>query len=277
MMCVDRGARALLLLAALALGSCGCDADSPIRLRLATTTSTDNSGLLDVLLPPFEKATGIRVDVIAVGTGRAVKLAENGDVDVILVHDPEREAKFVSEGYGVNRRAVMHNDFVVLGPAADPAKIAGTRAAAKAFRAIAAAKASFVSRGDESGTHVKEMAIWRAAGVAPAGGWYLATGQGMGGTLTRASEKQAYTLADRGTFTAYRGKVELVVLCEGDRRLNNPYAIIAVNPERHRHVHHAAAIQLIEFVTSPQGRQIIADFGKGGQPLFFPGALPPGE
>jgi tungstate transport system substrate-binding protein len=215
----------------------------------------------------------MKVDVIAVGTGKAIRLAENGDVDVILVHDRAREDKFVADGHGVSRRGVMHNDFVVLGPEVDPAGIAGSRDAVKAFRAIAAARAPFVSRGDESGTHAKEKAIWKAAGIAPAGAWYLEAGQGMGATLTVASEKQAYVLADRGTFIAYRAKIDLVVLCERDPRLDNPYGIIAVNPDRHKHVHHAAAIKLIEYITSPEGQKIIADFKKDGQPLFFPDAV----
>lgn len=255
---------------ALFVASCGEDARAPAHLRLATTTSTENSGLLAVLLPPFEKKHGIKVDVIAVGTGKALKLAENGDVDVVLVHAREAEDKFVAAGFGVSRRDVMHNDFVIVGPAADPAKIAGQKDAAKAFQAIAAAKAPFVSRGDESGTHQKEKAIWRVAAVRPAAPWYREVGQGMGGTLTVASEKQAYTLADRGTWAAYRRKVELTLVCEGDPLLANPYGIIAVNPQRHKHVRHAEAMKLIEFVTSPEGQQIIAGFKVDGEQLFFP-------
>ena len=256
------------------LCSCG-DGDrgaKPVRLRLATTTSTENSGLLAVLLPPFEAKHNVQVDVIAVGTGKALKLGENGDVDVVLVHARAAEDKFVADGHGVNRRGVMHNDFVVLGPEVDPAGIAGQRDAVKAFQAIAAAKAPFVSRGDESGTHKKEKAIWKAAEIAPSGAWYLEAGQGMGATLTVANEKQAYVLADRGTAIAFRGKTGLKVLCEGDPRLFNPYGIIAVNPKRHGHVRFAEAMRLIEFVTSPEGQRLIAGFRMAGEQLFHPDA-----
>ncbi len=265
------GARALTVgVLALLAASCGERGREPMRVRLATTTSTENSGLLAALLPPFEKRHGVKVDVIAVGTGKALRLAENGDVDVVLVHAREAEERFVAAGFGVGRRDVMHNDFVIVGPAADPAGIAGSRDAAKAFQAIARARAPFVSRGDESGTHQREKALWRAAGVQPAPPWYREVGHGMGGTLTVASEKQAYTLADRGTWTACRRKVELVLLCEGDPLLANPYGIIAVNPQRHGHVRFAEAMKLIEFVTSPEGRQIIAGFRVDGEQLFFP-------
>jgi tungstate transport system substrate-binding protein len=267
-----RGCRWASLLPVFLL-SCGGNAEKPVRLRLGTTTSTENSGLLDVLLPPFEKATGIPVHVIAVGSGKAMVLAENGDVDVLLVHDPEREAKFVAEGYGVSRRAVMHNDFVLVGPPSDPARIGGLRDAVQAFQLLAGARAPFFSRGDESGTHVKEKGIWKAAGVAPSSDWCRETGQGMGATLVLASEKQGYALTDRGTFAAYRAKLDLRVLCEGDPRLINPYSILAVNLERHPHVAHAAALQLIEFVTSPDGQTIIADFKPHGEPVFFPDAV----
>ncbi|MBM4032749.1 MAG: tungsten ABC transporter substrate-binding protein [Planctomycetes bacterium] len=268
-------ARWLASLLALVLASCGDEVGAPVRLRLATTTSTENSGLLAVLLPPFEKEHNVKVDVIAVGTGKALKLAENGDVDVVLVHAREAEDKFVSAGFGVGRRDVMHNDFVIVGPSADPAKIAGLRDAAKAFQAIAAARAPFVSRGDESGTHQKEKAIWKAAAVQPAAPWHREVGQGMGGTLTVASEKQAYTLADRGTWAAYRRKVELALLGEGDRLLANPYGIIAVNPQRHKHARYAEAMKLIEFVTSPEGRQLIAGFRVEGEQVFYPDAAKP--
>jgi len=247
-----------------------CSCGERPRIRLATTTSTDNSGLLDVLLPAFERKHNIKVAVIAVGTGKAIKLAENGDVDVILVHAREAEEKFVADGYGVNRRDVMHNDFVILGPRADPAKIAGSKDAVRAFQAISGARALFVSRGDESGTHKKEKAIWKAAGIAPSGRGYLEAGQGMGATLTMADEKRAYVLADRATYIAFRGKIGLKLLCEGDPRLPNSYGIIAVNPERHKHVRYAEAMKLIEFITSPEGQRIIADFRVEGEQLFHP-------
>ena len=185
-------------------------------MRMATTTSTDNSGLLEVILPPFEKMCDVTVDVIAVGTGKAIKLGENGNVDLILVHAPEAEEQFVSAGYGVNRRAVMHNDFILLGPKSDPAKIKGETDITKAFTKIASTGSLFVSRGDDSGTHKKEKEIWKAAGVEPAGTWYLEAGQGMGTVLQMAHEKLAYTISDRGTYLAYRPKIDLIIISEGD-------------------------------------------------------------
>jgi tungstate transport system substrate-binding protein len=259
---------------AAAIVSCGSDREQAVRLRLATTTSTENSGLLEVLLPLFEEAAGIEVDVIAVGTGKAITLAENGDVDAILVHDRAREDAFVAQGYGVGRRDVMHNDFVVLGPKSDPAGIAGSTDAAQALAAIAAAEATFISRGDQSGTHAKEKSLWRAARVEPSGDWYLEAGQGMGATLTMADEKQAYTLADRGTFIAFRDQIDLGVLCQGDPRLHNPYGVIAVNPQRYPHVHHEAALQFIDYLTSAKGQRIIAEFTRDGERLFVPDAVP---
>jgi len=243
-------------------------------VKMATTTSTDNSGLLGVLLPPFEREYGIRVHVIAVGTGKALKLGENGDVDVVFVHARPAEDKFVADGFGVNRRDVMYNDFVIVGPASDPAKIRGSAAAAAALTAIATTKATFVSRGDDSGTHKKEKALWQAAGLKASGKWYMEVGQGMGATLLIASEKGAYCLADRGTFIAYRGKTDLKVLCQGDKRLYNPYGIMAVNPARWPHVKYVEAISLIGWVTSPGGQAIIGGFKKSGELLFNPLAIP---
>lgn len=253
--------------------SCGSAGQHP-RLRLATTTSTDNSGLLDHILPAFEREAGVKVDVIAVGTGKALALARNGDVDVVLVHAPKAEREFVAAGGGVNRTLVMHNDFVILGPPSDPVKIHGSHDAVAALRAIAAAEAPFVSRGDESGTDKKEKALWREAGIAPAGPWYLETGQGMGQTLVVADEKRAYVLADRGTAIAFRDKAELLVLCGGDRRLMNPYSVIAVNPKRQPHVRYREALALIRFLTSERGQRLIGGFRLGGQQLFHPDALP---
>ncbi|MFP4057302.1 MAG: substrate-binding domain-containing protein [Candidatus Brocadiia bacterium] len=265
-------ALALLVLAA----SCGHRDEPARRLRLATTTSTENSGLLEVLLPPFEEEHGIRVDVIAVGTGKALRLAENGDVDAVLVHAPEREERFVAAGHGVDRRRVMHNDFVILGPSSDPAKVAAAGGdAAKALAAIAAAGAPFVSRGDDSGTHIKERSLWRAAGIEPQGEGYMEAGQGMGATLTIADEKRAYTLADRGTFVAFRGHIDLVALCQGDPRLHNPYSIIAVNPQRHPSVDYAAATKLADFLVSPRGQRLIAGYRRDGEQLFVPHARAP--
>jgi len=242
------------------------------RLRLSTTTSTENSGLLKVLLPPFEKANGVHVDVIAVGTGKALKLGESGDVDVVLVHDPGLEEAFVAAGFGVDRRPVMHNDFVIVGPGDDPAGIRGAASAAEAFQRLGAGKAPFVSRGDESGTHQKEKALWKAAGTRPEGAWYLEAGQGMGEVLQMANEKRGYALCDRGTFIAYERKVELAVLSEGDPRLFNPYSVIAVNPARQPHVRYDLARKFIDYLTGPEGQKAIGGFQLEGKQLFFPDA-----
>ena len=247
------------------------------RLKLSTTTSTENSGLLYALLPPFEKMFNLKVDVIPVGTGKALKLAENGDVDITLVHARPLEDKFVAAGYGVNRRDVMYNDFVLIGPQSDPVGTKSAKKASEAFRLIAQNGATFVSRGDKSGTHTKELAIWKQAGLKPAGKWYLEAGKGMGEVLTMADEKRAYTLTDRGTYLAFAGgkKISLPVLFEGDPILFNPYGIIAVNPAKYPHVNYVKAIALIGWVTSQEGQKIIKGFGrdKFGQPLFRPMAI----
>jgi tungstate transport system substrate-binding protein len=247
------------------------------RLKLSTTTSTENSGLLYELLPPFEKRFNVKVDIIAVGSGKAIKLGENGDADVVLVHERDYEDKFVAEGYGVNRRDVMHNDFVIIGPPADLAGIRKAKTAAEAFKMIAKKRAPFVSRGDKSGTHSKELSLWRKAGVKPAGSWYMESGMGMGEVLIMAHEKGAYTLTDRGTYLAFQkeGKINLPILFEGDPTLFNPYGIIAVNPARHPHVNYVMAMALIGWVTSQEGQRIIADFGKEryGSPLFYPDVI----
>ena len=242
------------------------------RLRLATTTSTENSGLLYELLSPFELRCNCKVDVIAVGTGKALKLGENGDVDLVLVHAREAEDEFVARGFGINRREVMHNDFVILGPQEDPAAIGRIEDVAAAVKRIAERGARFCSRGDESGTHKKEKLLWQAAGVSPKGPWYVETGQGMGATLIIANEKLAYVLTDRGTYLAYRDKIQLAILCERDERLLNPYGIIAVSPKRHPHVQYDLAMKLIEYVTSPRGQKIIGNFKKAGEQLFHPNA-----
>jgi tungstate transport system substrate-binding protein len=241
---------------------------------MATTTSTDNSGLLEALLPVLKEERGIEVQVIAVGTGKAIKHGENGDVDVILVHARAAEDAFVRDGYGVNRRDVMHNDFVILGPETDPAGVAGMKDAPAALKKIAAANASFVSRGDDSGTHKKEKALWDAGRVEPEGGWYLSAGQGMGACLMMAHERQAYVLTDRATYLAYADKIASKVLVEGDAVLYNPYGVIAVNPKRHPHVEAEAARAFIEWLTSPRAQRLIAGFKRGGEQLFFPDALP---
>lgn len=238
-------------------------------LRLATTTSTDNSGLLAVLLPPFENANHAKVDVIAVGTGKAIKLGETGDVDVILVHARSKEDAFVNAGYGVDRRDVMYNDFVILGPAADPAGIKGGKDAAAAMAKIAAAKSTFVSRGDDSGTHTREKQLWEKAGIVPAGDWYLEAGRGMGEVIVMANERQGYTLSDRGTYLAYAAKTPLQIVVEGDKGLFNPYGVIMVNPARHRHVKAVLARKFLDFLTSDLAKQLITGFRKGGKQLFY--------
>ncbi len=248
---------------------CATPALSQEHLRLATTTSTENSGLLGVLLPPFEQANGCKVDVIAVGTGKAIKLGEAGDVDVILVHARAREDKFIREGYGVDRRDVMYNDFVILGPPADPAGIKGGSSGADAFMRIAATRSPFVSRGDDSGTHSKERALWKSAGIEPGGNWYLEAGRGMGEVIGMATELRGYTLSDRGTYIAMSGKTDLLVMTEGNKTLFNPYGVIPINPQRHPHVKHVLAQAFAEFLTGSEGQQIIASFRKNGQQLFF--------
>ncbi len=249
-------------------------AEAQPRLKLATTTSTQDSGLLDILLPPFEdkRAGEIRVDVIAVGTGKALKLAENGDVDAVLVHAPKLEETFVAAGFGVDRRSVMYNDFVVVGPTGDQAGIAGTDRVADAFVTISQKEALFFSRGDLSGTHLKERAIWDLAEIDPEGDWYVEVGQGMAATLRMADEKRGYVLIDRGTYLALRETVNLRVLVEYDPPLHNPYSIIAVNPERWPHVKYGLAQELIDYVTSPEAQALIGGYRKHGQPLFTPSA-----
>ena len=243
------------------------------RVKMATTTSTENSGLLDVLFPPFEKRLNAKVDVIAVGTGKALKLGENGDVDIVFVHARAAEDKFVKDGYGVNRRDVMYNDFIIIGPKDDPAGVKGMKDVAVALKQIASQKSPFASRGDDSGTHKKEKSLWKAAGMTPKGSWYMETGQGMGPTLQIADEKLAYTMTDRGTYLAYKGKIDLPILVEGDKRLFNPYGIIAVNPAKHAHANYVYAMALIGWVTSVEGQKIIANYKKFGEVLFQPTAL----
>lgn len=238
-------------------------------LRLATTTSTENSGLLAELLPPFEKANDCQVDVIAVGTGKAIKLGETGDVDVVMVHARSKEDKFVAEGYGVDRRDVMYNDFVVLGPASDPAGVKGLTDVAATMGKIAASKATFVSRGDDSGTHTREKQLWKAAGVTPSGDWYLEAGRGMGEVIVMAGERQGYTLSDRGTYLAFKEKTPLQVVGEGDKRLFNPYGVIMVNPQKHPHVKVELAKKFLDFLVSDQAKALITGYRRGGEQLFY--------
>lgn len=242
------------------------------RLILATTTSTQDTGLLDELVPLFERERGAQVKVVAVGTGEALKMGERGDADVLLVHSKKSEEEFVAAGFGVKRIPVMHNDFVIIGPADDPAKIRGITAV-HAFKKIATANAAFVSRGDDSGTHKKEKQIWESSQINPAGNWYIQSGQGMGETIRIASEKRGYTLADRGTFLSSKS-IELVLLVEKDPILLNPYGVIAVSPEKYPRVNYKAAQAFIEFLTSPRAQKMIGEFGKEKyrEPLFVPDA-----
>ena len=264
---ISRISETLLVLVLLLLTALPAGAEE--RLRMSTTTSTENSGLLAVLLPPFEKRFCCKVDVVAVGTGKALKLGEAGDVDVVFVHARALEDKFVANGFGVNRRDVMFNDFVVVGPPGDPAGVGKTQSALEAFRAISSKGSPFISRGDESGTHQKEKEIWASAGIVPKGAWYAEAGQGMGEVLTMAAQKRGYTLSDRGTYIAFRKKTDLVVVRQGDKNLWNPYGIIAVNPKKHAHVKYDLAMKLVEFVSGPEGRSLIAGYKVDGEQLFF--------
>lgn len=242
-------------------------------LILATTTSTQDSGLLDYLLPMFTEETGIEVSVIAVGSGQALQMGKDGDADVLLVHSPAAEKTFMDDGNGIRREDVMYNDFVIVGPEADPAKIAGMTTAVDAFTAIANAKAPFISRGDESGTNAKELAIWKAANIEPSGDWYVSAGQGMGAVLTMADEKQAYTLSDRATYLAQtQTGLKLKILVEGDKLLLNPYGVIAVDPAKNAKIQNDLANQFIDWIISVPVQQKIMDFKKEelGQSLFIP-------
>ena len=268
-------------------------------IKMSTTTSTQASGLLDVLLPELGKDTGIKVKVIAKGTGAAIRDGMDGNVDVIFVHAKAREEKFVAEGYGTERYAVMHNDFVILGPAKDPAGIQGEKKAVEALKKIAGAKAAFVSRGDDSGTHTKEQQMWKASGLpldrktstivkkgnrrkvtfshpVGLGQWYLSVGQGMGKALTFADEKQAYIMADRGTYIKYKfGRdvpIELDILCEGDPALANPYGVIPINPKKHPHVKYDLAKEFAQWLVSGRGQSMINGYRLLGKQLFYPDA-----
>jgi tungstate transport system substrate-binding protein len=269
-------------------------------LKMSTTTSTESSGLLDVLLPAFEKDEGIKVKVIAKGTGAAIRDGMDGNVDVIFVHAKDREMEFVEQGYGTKRFAVMHNDFIIIGPASDPAGIKGSKDSAEALKKIAAAKAPFISRGDDSGTHTKEQEIWAKAGVtltdhaltlikdgkevkvsskkpADSDSWYISIGQGMGKTITFADEKQAYTLSDRGTYISYKyGKkppVDAEILYDGDELLANPYGVIPVNPKKHPNVQYDLAMKFATWLVSARGQGLIAGYLLEGKQLFFPDAI----
>lgn len=247
-----------------------------VKLVIASTTSTQNSGLFDILIPHYETSTkhSVAVEVIAVGTGKALRIAKKGEADLLFVHDPFREEKFVTEGYGVNRRPVMHNVFVIVGPARDPARVKSVKTAAEAFELIAETGSPFVSRGDDSGTNMRELDLWDDAGISPKGkGWYFETGGKMGDTLLIADQKKAYTLTDIGTFMNYKKQLGLKVLLQGDAALKNFYSVIAVNPGRFPNVRYREAMDLIAFVTSPEGQGIIAKYTKHGTRLFNPDAV----
>lgn len=239
-------------------------------LRLATTTSTQNSGLLDKLLPLFQSKTGIEIHVIAVGTGKALRMGRDGDVDVVMVHAPGAEEQFVNEGYGTDRIQFMYNDFVIVGSSKDPAGVKAAQSASGALQKIESATAGFVSRGDDSGTHKKERELWSEAALTPSGKWYMEAGQGMGKVLQMAAEMGAYTLTDRGTWLAYKGKVDMELLFAGDKSLNNVYGIIAVNPKKHPDTKYKIAKVFIDWIASEEAQSIIKNYRLHGEPLFVP-------
>ena len=244
-------------------------------ITVASTTSTEQSGLFRHLLPIFEKKSGVQVRVVALGTGQALDMARRGDADVVFVHARPLEEKFVADGHGVRRYEVMYNDFVLIGPKSDPAKVAGGRNVLEAFRKVKAAQAPFVSRGDKSGTHFAELEIWKAAGIDIAkdkGPWYRDTGQGMGPALNTAAGMNAYVLTDRGTWLSFKNRAGLALLVEGDQRLFNQYGIILVNPERHPTVKRVPGQAFIDWLVSPEGQQAIGEYRIGGERLFFPNA-----
>ncbi|MFA7429123.1 MAG: extracellular solute-binding protein [Rhodospirillaceae bacterium] len=241
-------------------------------ITVASTTSTEQSGLFTHLLPKFTEATGIEVRVVAVGTGQALRLGENGDADVVFVHDTASEEKFIAAGFGVDRKPVMYNDFVLVGPANDPAKVKGGQDISKALAVIAKAEAPFASRGDDSGTHKAEQRLWKDAALTPAAPWYRETGSGMGPTLNTAAAMGAYALTDRGTWLNFKNRQGLEIVVEGDRRLANPYGVILVNPARHAHVKEADARAFMDWLTGPAGQGAITSYTINGEQLFFPDA-----
>lgn len=241
-------------------------------IKMSTTTSTDNSGLLKVLLPKYEARCKCKVQVISVGSGKALELGKNGDVDVVLVHARPAEDKFVAEGSGVNRKDVMYNDFIIVGPKSDPLGLKNKKSVIEAFKAMGQGKGKFISRGDNSGTDQMEKAYWKEAGIAPSGSWFVSAGLGMGEVLTMAAEMQGYTLSDRATYGAYRAKTGLDIVLAGDQKMFNPYGIIAVNPQKFPGINYDGALDLINWITSAEGQKVIADFKANGEQMFFPSA-----
>ena len=270
----------LMVLVALLTTAAGCGEKTQTVERtdliLSTTTSTQDSGLLDEWVPMFEAGYPYSVKVIAVGSGQAIDMGRNGEADVLLVHSPAAEEKMVADGFGINRMAVMHNDFIVVGPASDPANAKGATSAVDAFTRIANTQSKFISRGDDSGTHVKEQAIWKAAGITPSGSWYVQSGKGMGDTLQIASEQKAYTLSDNATYLNLRNGLDLVILFQGDPVLYNNYHVIMVNPEKYPDLNSAGAQAFEGFVLSPEAQEFLNVYGvdQFGQQLFYPDALP---
>ncbi len=274
---LKRWSLALLVAAGLAAAGATLAAAAEKTILVQSTTSTKNSGLFEYLLPKFTAKTGIAVNVVAVGTGQALKNAGNGDGDVVLSHARAAEEKFVAGGFGVKRVEVMFNDYVIVGPKADPAKIAGEKDVIGAMRKIAASGAPFASRGDDSGTHLAELALWKDAGVDPksgSGAWYRETGSGMGATLNAAAGMGAYALTDRATFASFANRQDMAVLVEGDRRMHNQYAAILVNPAKHPHVKAAEGQAFIDWLVSAEGQTAIAGFRVDGEQVFFPNAVP---
>ena len=241
-------------------------------IKLATTTSTENSGLLKVLLPKYEAKCNCKVLVISVGSGKAMELGKNGDVDVLLVHAREAEDKFIAEGHGVNRKDVMYNDFILVGPQSDPSGMKKQKSIIDAFKQLAEGKSRFISRGDNSGTDQMEKSYWKQAGIAPKGAWFVSAGLGMGEVLTMAGEMQGYTLSDRATYGAYRAKTGLDIVLAGDPKMFNPYGIIAVNPKKYPALNYDGAMDFANWITSSEGQKAIADFKVSGEQLFFPSA-----
>ena len=275
---IHRRSLALMAIAVLSSAAAAPALAQAPSILVASTTSTQDSGLFGHLLPLFKAATGIEVKVVALGTGQALDVGRRGDADVVFVHARSEEEKFQAEGFGVRRHPVMYNDFVLIGPKSDPAGVQGSTDIAAALRAIKDRKLPFVSRGDRSGTHVAELRLWKDAGVdiaADKGDWYKAIGQGMGAALNTAAAANAYLLADRGTWLAFRNKADLAIVVQGDKRLFNQYGVMLVNPARHPTVKKDAGQRFIDWLVSPQGQRAIADYKVGGEPLFFPNAGDP--